>query len=193
VSRLWYEAGGCHPWAPPIRWKNLHQQKGIAQGVGRIRANRDAGALLILRDEDDACPKERAPEIASWVSVLHPPFPVAVVLLRREYEVLFLPCLEQIAGRPIVGADGQERPGLRPGTRYQGEWEAKRGVKEWLTQHFPPGRSYKPAFDQLPLTRMIDIATLRAARVPCFETLERALTFLASAFGAEGTYPPPTP
>lgn len=190
VSRLWREAGKYQPWAPPIRWKNLHLQRGIVQGVERIRANKDAGALLILRDEDDACPKERGPEIASWARELHPPFPVAVVLLHREYEVLFLPCLDRIAGHSIVGADGQERPGLLPGTRYEGEWEAKRGVKEWLTSHFPPGRSYKPAFDQLPMTRMINIATLRAARVPCFQTLERALAFLAASFGEEGAYPP---
>lgn len=64
-------------------------------------------------------------------------------------------------------------------------------MKEWLTANFPPGRSYKPAFDQLPLTRMIDLPTLRAANVPCFGTLERALTFLAGAFGKGGVYPPP--
>jgi hypothetical protein len=105
--------------------------------------------------------------------------------------VLFLPCLEQMAGFPLVGPDGQERPGLLPGTRYKGDWEAKRGVKEWLTEHFPAGRSYKPTFDQLPLTRMIDLPTLRAAGVPCFGTLERALSFLAVAFGKGGVYPPP--
>jgi hypothetical protein len=190
VTRLWHEASRWQPWAPPIRWKNLHQRKGIEQGVGRICANQDAGALLILRDEDDACPKERGPEIASWARALASPFPVAVVLLHREYEVLFLPCLDQMVGRPIVGADGHERPGLMLGTRYEGDWEAKRGVKEWLTEHFPPGRSYKPPLDQLPLTRMIDIPTLRAASVPCFGTLERALAFLASSFGASGVYPP---
>jgi len=64
-------------------------------------------------------------------------------------------------------------------------------VKEWLTEQLPRGRTYKPAVDQLPLTRMIDIPTLREANVPCFGTLERALAFLAENFGSAGVYPPP--
>ena len=192
ITRLWHEAGHWQPWAPAIRWVNVHKRSGIEKGIGFVRAKGDAGALLILRDEDDACPKDRAPEIASWARALSPPFPVAVVLLHREYEVLFLPCVERMAGQPLIDPSGQERPGLQPGTRYAGDWEAKRGVKEWLTDHFPEGRSYKPALDQLALTRLIDIPTLRAAGVPCFGTLERALGFLASSFGAPGVYPQPT-
>ena len=191
IGRMWHEAERWQPWAPAMRWKNIHRPDGIAKGLGYVHSLKDAGALLILRDEDDACPKQRGPEIASWVRASAPPFPVATVLLHREYEVLFLPCLEQMAGRAIIGADGQTRSGILPGTRYTGNWEAKRGVKEWLTDHFPRGRSYKPAIDQLPLTRMIDIPTLRAADVPCFGTLERALTFLADNFGGSGVYPPP--
>lgn len=190
VMRLWQEAGWTQPWSPAVRWVNLHQRKGIEKGIGTIRARGNAGALLILRDEDDACPKELGPQIASWVRDLAPPFPVAVVLLHREYEVLFLPCLDRMAGRSIVGTDGQARPGLVPGTRYEGDWEKNRGVKEWLSAHFPRGRSYKPTLDQLPLTRLIDLPTLRAAGVPCFETLERALAFLGSSFGGSGVYPP---
>lgn len=191
VTRLWQEAGRWQPWASPLRWNNLHRQSGVEKGIARIRTFDDVGALLILRDEDDACPKEVGPEVASWIRAQEPPFPVAVVLFHREYEVLFLPCLERIAGRPLVGADGQQRAGLLPGTRYEGDWERVRGVKEWLTDRFPAGRSYKPTFDQLPMTRMIDLPTLRAARVPCFETLERALGFLASSSGVVGVYPPP--
>jgi hypothetical protein len=191
VSRLWPGAGGVQPWAPPLRWVNVHKREGLAKGVANIRAKGDAGALLILRDEDDACPMQRGPEMAGWALELSPPFPVAVVLLHREYEVLFLPCLDLMAGRPIVGQDGQERPGLLPGTRFEGDWQGKRGVKEWLSAHFPPGRAYKPTLDQLPMTRLIDLPRLRSAAVPCFGTLERALAFLASSFGQPGVYPKP--
>lgn len=189
VSRLWPDAGGWQPWAPARRWKNLHQRQGIVSAVERIRLEPDAGALLILRDEDDGCPREMAPEAAGWVRPLKPPFPVAVVLLHRAFEVLFLPCVAQMAGRPIVGADGQARPGLVAGSRYDGDWEAKRGVKEWLSERFPRGVRYKPSLDQLPMTRMIDVPTLRAAEVPCFGSLERALRFLAASFGEGGVYP----
>ncbi|WP_438031367.1 hypothetical protein [Sorangium sp. So ce233] len=65
-----------------------------------------------------------------------------------------------------------------------------RDVKGWLTDHFPQGRVYKPTLDQWPMTRMIDVPTLRAAGVPCFGTLERALAFLASSFGGTGVCPP---
>lgn len=191
VARLWRGADFVQPWAPALRWKNIHHRRGIETGVEYVRSLRDAGALLIVRDEDDACPKERGPSMAAIVRDLAPPCPVAVVLFYREYEVLFLPCLAQMAGRPIVGVDGRERPGLVPGTVYDGPWEARRGIKEWITSKFPPGRSYKPRLDQLPLTRMIDIPTLRAAEVPCFGTLERALAFLAANFGKSGVYPPP--
>ncbi len=50
---------------------------------------------------------------------------------------------------------------------------------------------YKPTLDQLPLTRMIDFQTLRSANIPCFETLERALIFLARNLDTGGVYPPP--
>jgi hypothetical protein len=179
VNRLWRDAGHCTIWQPPIRCKNINLQKGIEKGIGRICKEKDAGALLLLQDLDDGCPKNKAPEIARWVAKLAPPFPVAIVLLHREYEVLFLPCLEKMAGKPIKGADGQERPGIVAGTVYDDEWEKLRGIKEWLSEHFPPRQSYKPTIDQLPMTRMIDFDILRKANVPCFDTLERALGFLA--------------
>jgi Domain of unknown function (DUF4276) len=192
VVRLWQEAGCWQHWAPSIRWQSTHLRKGIDKGIGYIRTKGDAGALLILRDEDDACPRERGPEMASWARALNPPFPVAVVLLRPEYEVLFLPCVARMAGAPITGSDGQERPGLVPGARWEhdGDWARHRGVKAWITRRFPPGRICKPALDQLPMTRMVDIPTVRSAGIPCFGTLERALAFLAASFGEGGVYPP---
>lgn len=189
VSRLSIETGFPHPWAPAIRWKNLHQQQGFEKGANFIRTKRDVEALLILRDEDDACPKERGPAMAAWLKGLELPFPSALVLLHPEYEVLFLPCLDRIAGKPL-GKGAAARPGLRPGSRWEGSWESRRGIKEWLTAHFPPNRSYKPTVDQLDLTRLLDFALLREADLPCFGTLERALTFLARS-SAGAAYPPP--
>ena len=102
------------------------------------------------------------------------PFPVAYVLLHPEYEVLFLPCLEEM--------------GFRPWDRES--WEARRGIKEWLSQQLPPGRSYKPMVDQAPMTAKIDIEILRNAGVPSFGSLERALRFLGNNLGTTGrAYP----
>jgi hypothetical protein len=189
IFRLSDDLGLRRTWAPAIRWKNLHLPRGIEQGANFIRY-RDADALLILRDEDDRCPKERAPAMADWLQRLQLPFPAAVVLFHPEYEVLFLPCLELMAGKPL-GTGAAARPGLRPRTRWDGSWESRRGIKEWLSAQFPANRSYKPTLDQLPLTRLIDFRVLREAEVPCFGTLERALAFLAEG-SAGKVYPPPS-
>lgn len=187
ISRLSADLGIPSRWAPAIRWKDLHLQRGVGKGASFIRSKADAEALLILRDEDDACPVQQAPVIAEWLESLRLPFPSAVVLFHPEYEVLFLPCLDRMVGKPL-GTGGATHPGLTPGTQWQGPWEARRGIKEWLSAHFPPKRSYKPTLDQLPLTRLVDFPTLRESGLPCFGTLERALTFLARGVAGE-VYP----
>jgi len=91
--------------------------------------------------------------------------------------VLFLPCLDRMAGQLLDG-----RPGLRAGTTWdRPAWEARRGIKEWLSSQFMGQRSYKPTVDQLAMTRFLDLQRLRKAGVPCFGTLERAVRFLATA------------
>jgi hypothetical protein len=189
ISRLSVDLGLSRTWAPAIRWKNLHQQAGFAKGANFVRTKPDVDALLILRDEDDDCPKSKGPAMAAWLSELRLPFPSAVVLLYPEYEVLFLPCLERMAGK-LLGTGAAARPGLLPGTRWEGDWESRRGIKEWLSAHFPPNRSYKPTLDQLPMTRMVDFTALRQAGLPCFGTLERALNFLGEG-GTREVYPKP--
>lgn len=187
ISRLSLDLECHRPWAQAIRWKNLHQEAGLKKGAGFIRSKRDVEALLILRDEDDACPAERAPLLARQLADLRLPFPAALVLLHPEYEVLFLPCLDRMAGRPL-GTGAAARPGLRPETQWEGRWEARRGVKEWLSGRFPENRSYKPTLDQLPLTRFLDFPTLRRSELACFGTLERALRFLSTGDAGE-VYP----
>lgn len=189
ISRLSADLGHPRAWAPAIRWKNLHTEAGLKKGADFIRTKSGAEALLILRDEDDACPAERAPLLAGKLAALRLPFPAAVVLLHPEYEVLFLPCLDRMAGQTL-GTGAAARPGLRADTRWEGDWEARRGIKEWLSAHFPPNRSYKPTLDQLPLTRRLHFETLRHSGLPCFGNLERALRFVAEGSPGE-VYPPP--
>ncbi len=182
LYRLGAELGVFLPWTRPRRWPNLHLWEvppkgrgGVRAGAEFIRSKPDAGALLILRDEDDQCPRDLAPQMAARLAELNLPFPTAYVLLHPEYEVLFLPCLERM-GFPPWDAGG---------------WEDRRGIKEWLSSHLPRGRSYKPTVDQLRLTRLIDFEAVRRAGVPCFGTLERALRFLARHLGRSGAVYPP--
>lgn len=190
ITRLAHDLGYYFPWAAPIRWKNLHKQYGLTKGAEYIRSMSDAAVLLVLKDEDDDCPRETGPVMAGWLRSLGLPFASSLVLFKPEYEVLFLPCLSLMAGKQI-GEGPKARTGLEEGATWIGDWERKRDVKGFLSSKFPPGRSYKPTIDQLPLTRMIDLATLREAEVPCFGTLERAIHFLGQHQGQSVVYPPP--
>jgi hypothetical protein len=189
VGNLLHRLASDITWSAPLRWKDLNRREGVVKGAEYVRRMPDAGALLVLRDEDDACPLSRGPELSGWLRDLRLPFPAAVVLFHPEYEVLFLPCLPQMAGTSLGG-----RPGISAGTTWSGSsWEQRRGVKEWLSAHFAPNRAYKPTLDQLPLTRLIDVNVLRVAGVPCFGTLERAIGFLRRRPPAGEVYPPPGP
>ena len=179
IVRLTAEQGFYRPWTTPRRWLNLHQweskhSRGVKAGAEVMRPKSDIGALLILRDEDDLCPKDLAPMMASRLESLMLPFPVAYVLLHPEYEVLFLPCLDCLGFPPW---DGET-------------WESRRGIKEWLSGQLPKGRSYKPTVDQLSMTQKLDFERIRQAGVPSFGSLERALRFLAEHWGQKGlVYP----
>lgn len=164
-----------------LRWKNLHRKDGLERAVHYARTLGVSGTLLI-RDEDDACPKDTAPRDAAILRASAPSSPTAILLMCREYEVVFLPSLHSIAGKSIAG-----RPGLLPDTRWSGPWESKRDVKGWLTDHMPPGRAYKPTLDQLPMTLMLDIDALLRSDVPSIGSLTRAITFLHDA--ETGVYP----
>ncbi len=82
-----------------MRGRNLHQERGVQKAGELVRRKGDAAALLLLRDEDDGCPKDLAPVAARWLRKLSLPFPSAVVLAHREFEAFFLPCLSRMAGR----------------------------------------------------------------------------------------------
>lgn len=177
-------------WADPIRGGALHTRAGVEKALELVRRKPDVGALLLLRDEDDACPKQTAPTAARWIMEAGLPFPAAIVLLRREFETLFLPSLHRMAGVPLKDHHGVSRPGVREGARFDGVPESVRDAKGVISSYYRRGR-YKPALDQLALTRMIDFADVRAANVPAFGTLERALAFLTAPTTLSGVYPPP--
>ena len=194
VIRLAEDLGlpGLH-WADAIRGRNLHQERGVQKAAELVRRKGDAIALLLLRDEDDGCPKDLAPVAAGWLRRLSLPFPSAVVLAHREFEAFFLPCLSRMAGQKLISPEGVERPGLVPGSVFDGDPQSIRGVKEWLSKHMPAGRAYKPTLDQLALARMVDFQMLRGCDppLPCFGSLERTIRFLhrQPRPGRAGVYP----
>lgn len=194
LTRLAKDLGlhGLH-WDRPIRGKNLHQERGVSKVAALIRSKGDAGAMLVLRDLDDGCPKEVAPQAARQLRALRLPFPNAIVLAFREFESLFLPCISLMAGKRLRSREGVETSGLLPSASFDGDPQAKRGVKEWLSENMPPGRNYKPTLDQLPLARLVEFETVRNSQppLPFFGSLERALRFLYRQMdeGTRETYP----
>ncbi len=191
LARLWKELGHAPlPWSA-IRGKNLLQQAGVKKYAEVVRGRPGCVALILLRDADDDCPKRTGPQSASWLRELGLPFPAAVTLFRREYETMFLPCLPDMAGRTLVAKTGVELPGIRAGARFEGDYEGPRDAKKKVGSFFPAGHPYKPTVHQLPLTRMINLQTLRASGLPSFGTLERSLNFLAQNRGKRGAVYPP--
>lgn len=193
VARLWKDLD-LRPisWTPARRWPKVHLEAEVAHACEWARGQRDVGALLLLRDEDDGCPADVAPRVSAWLSAARLPFPAAITLLHREYEVLFLASLSTIRGQDLVDERGIRRPGLVASARCDRDLESIRGVKELLSSMYPPRRRYKPSLDQLPMTRLIDFAEVRNSRLPCFGTLERALRFLDPASESSGVYPAPS-
>lgn len=190
VTRLWADLSlpGFVAWRPPIRGRALTSDDGLRRACENVRARGDAEVLLVLRDEDDACPKKRGPEAAEVIRALELPFPSAVVLAEREYESIFLASLPSIAGCPI-GHGAAARPGIEKEAEFAGTPHRKRDAKGWLSSHMVGGRAYKPTVDQKPLTQMVDFDVVRESGLPWFGTLERALAFLAQSLGGSGVYP----
>jgi hypothetical protein len=195
VNRLWRDLGlpAEVVWDPkPIRFNNLYTEAGVAALCEMLRRKTDCDRLLLLRDDEDGCPRDSGPLLGAWVQAARLPLPAAVVLMYREYETMFLASLPSLAGKPIVDPSGRKRAGIAEGAVYAGDPQGKRDAKKVMSSFMPPKQSYKPTTDQLALTRHLDFTLLRASGLACFGTLERALRFLATA-GPGEVYPPARP
>jgi hypothetical protein len=107
----------------------------------------ECGAILVLLDADDKCPKELADSLASRAKTLGLDKPTAIVCAKCEYETWFLASLDTIRGRAAISATAS----------FTGDIESLRGVKEWLSIQMPPDRTYKETVDQPSLSHVIDL------------------------------------
>jgi hypothetical protein len=118
LARVTQRLGLPLRWAPPRRGKIHGGIDAILKTAMAYRHEPKCDALLLLHDEDDACPREQGPVVSARLRQLALPFPVAFVLLHREYEVLFLPCLHRMTGaRPDGRACARGAPGADRGRR----------------------------------------------------------------------------
>ncbi len=121
----------------------------------------DCGALLILLDMDDDCPKEKAAEISARKRKMEAlPFTVTVVCAKREYESWFLASLETII----------------EGKSYPGSPEDKRDAKGWLRK----AAGYRQTRHQAAYTGRIDFSIAKA-RSRSFRRMYHALEEIVDA------------
>lgn len=127
------------------------------------------GAILILLDSDDECPKDLAPVLLARAKEVRSDLPISVVLAKREFEAWFLAAAESLRNQRGLAADltGPARP------------EEVRGAKEWLTTHMVGDRHYVATLDQAALAKVFDLGLAR--RAESFDKLFRDLTRLLEA------------
>lgn len=128
---------------------------------------RDCGGILILIDLDDGCAREEALQLAAAARAVAITHPTAIVFACREYEAWFLASIETIAGNHDLPA----------GLVYPGEVEARRGVKEWLRDQMPRGKTYKETIHQVRMTAQLDLG-MAYQRSRSFRRLSHAIAEL---------------
>jgi hypothetical protein len=129
------------------------------------------GAVFVLLDGDDDCPKQLGPALLDRAHNARRDLPVAVVLAKREFESWFIASIESMAGQSGFPVHIQAPP----------DPESIRGAKEWLAQQMQGGRGYSPTLDQPALTQIFSIEmALRAGSFSkCHRDLSRILLALS--------------
>ncbi|MCU0432175.1 MAG: hypothetical protein MUC87_01825 [Bacteroidia bacterium] len=173
---------------PVRRHVKLQIEEGLKKVIDVAEQTESVTGILIIRDEDDKCPKEAVPEIMGIIRKNKVKLPVAFVLLYREYETLFIPCLTHFYNKEATMESGRKRVLISKPPEKEINPEARRDAKGYVSRFFKDD-DYKPTLHQLPLTRLIDFRILDNNEVPSYGTLKRALNFLANPDRASVVYP----
>ncbi len=162
------------------RRTQLVQRDTLQAAVRVARLTPGCGAIHILFDADDDCPKELAPTLVAWAQEAANPIPSAIVMANREYEAWLLAAVESLQGAVGIRADAESHP----------DPEAPRDAKGELGSRMRAGSSYLPTADQARLTARFDLASAyRSCR--SFRKLVSAFGELAVAAGvAPAEWPP---
>lgn len=168
----------------PIRSKrsNLVAEESLRRAVRLALLQDQCGAILILFDADDDCPRDLAPRIETIARDAAGTVPCAVVMATREFESWFLASLESLRGNRGIRVDATSHPAP----------ETPRGAKEHLESYMDEGSSYSESADQAALTSLFDMG-LAYRRCRSFRRMAKAFGELVVAVGADvRSWPPPT-
>lgn len=168
---------------PPIRRKRseLVRESELRRSIKLARLQRDCGAILILFDSDDDCPKTFVTQLQKWAESEAAPLPCSVVLAHREYEAWFLAAIESLRGVR----------GIRPDAESHPEPESPRDAKGRIEERMLPSRSYSETADQPALSAKFDLS-IAHRRCRSFRKLVKSFGTITNAMGvAIGDWPPP--
>ncbi len=184
LRRLIHDVAGCNEIqvGRPIKrtQAQLHSAQGVQAAVELALASEECGGVLVLFDEEDGCPVDRAREVRAWALQAARGKPCDVVVAHREYETWFLAALESLRGRRGVRDDA-----VSPATP-----ESKRDAKGELEAWMPRERGYSETLDQAALSAALDLATVHR-RSRSFRKLVKAVGQLMNDMECEhGPWPP---
>jgi hypothetical protein len=147
---------------------NLDKKGGLERFIRYAWKDPECGAIMVLVDSDDDCPKELALSYAHRIEALGVLFPVVIVCAKRMYETWLVASFETIAGHDIEGRRGPsaEVP--------QTDVESIGNCKTWITDRMAPGRIYKETTDQEAMTHLLD-ASKAISRSRSFRRLVHAV------------------
>jgi len=140
----------------------LVRQGGIEAAVELAAiAMGQSGAILVLIDSDDDCPRDLAPALSARARSARSDRRISVVLAHREYEAWFLASASSLRGVHRLSADIPDH--ANP--------ESVRNCKDELKKWLPPASTYSPTADQAALTAKFDLSLAR--RAPSFDKFWR--------------------
>jgi len=126
------------------------------------------GAVLILVDSEDDCPRFLGPALLQRAALVYRAGPVAVVLAKYEFEAWFLAAAESLRGRRGLPSDIEAPP--HP--------ERIRAAKGWLASRMAAGQTYSETQDQAAFAAVFDLQAARRAGSfdKCYRDIVRILT-----------------
>jgi hypothetical protein len=154
LRRLISEAGSyCLEVAKPIKRRRCHfiRREEVQRSVALALARPNCGAILLMFDADDDCPKMLASQVKQWADdASNGRVRCEVVINNREYEAWFLASIESLRGQR----------GIRRDAEFTADCEGVRGAKEAFEDRMERDIYYHEPTDQPAFTAIFD---LRAA------------------------------
>lgn len=166
----------------PIRQKQsqLLSEDSLRKAIRLAMYKPECSGILVLFEEEDGCPKELGPRLATWIQREAGNFPVVLALAHREYEAWFLAAIESIRGKR----------GICENALINSDPESIRDAKGAIEDLMLNNRCYHETTDQAALSELFDIKmAYRNSR--SFRHLVKAFGKLLQQMGVDLMHWPP--